>query len=511
MRRVIALLIALVAAAGLLTAPPAAANPIGDTIGDGLNAYGRASCNMSFGLAGPVMRSMGKKVPDSKVQKDLCNAVGDKVEKKVKEKVKKAWDAVWDSVIGDVLRSARDTAKTVLKATITFGLAGPSVDLKKTGLFGEGADMQGMMIWLGWVIAAFALMWQLGKMAVTGQGKHLGRAVAGFAENAFITGIGVSVIGTLLEAGDAMTTGVINMTFGDDGVALDRIVTVMLPAIGNPMTMAGILFVMLAVGLIQMVLIFLRQSAIPIQALLLPIAGAGRMGGEATRQWAPKLITSILVVIAYKPILAIIMCVGFAEVEKSSSLVEFLRGLATLVLAILAPGPLTKIFEPVGARVGGAMGAGGAVAAAGAVADRFRGRDKSGGDAAAPALHSAVEQQKYVEQSMPKTYRGTSGADGDSGENGQSSDAVAQAARNARKQPGTSGAEGGQGASGTPGASGGLDAPGGPGGAGGGAAARGGGRAAAGAGAGLQLEVLDGVHQTTQQASTTIGDGGSST
>ncbi|WP_344458412.1 hypothetical protein, partial [Actinomadura kijaniata] len=71
------------------------------------------------------------------------------------------------------------------------------------------------------------------------------------------------------------------------------------------------------------------------------------------------MITSGLVIVAYKPMLAVIMCVGFVEFGESATLAEWLRGCATLILAILAPAPLTKVFAPFGAAVGGGMAASG--------------------------------------------------------------------------------------------------------------------------------------------------------
>ncbi|MEW1926418.1 hypothetical protein [Streptomyces sp. NPDC088360] len=488
MRRLGALLLALVAAVCLLSAPPAAAE--GGPISDGIEL----GCQISGGtVIGSLITG------DAKEGMKLCDSVGDKGEKVVKD----AWKAVWDSIVGDILRSARDTAKWVLKMTLTLGLQGPSLNLEKTGLFGEGADMQGMMIWLGWVVAAFAMMWQIGRMAITGQMKHIGRALGGFAENALITGVGVGVIGLLLVAGDAMADGMVEVAFDNDANAYDRIVKVMLPRIGNPMTLAGVLLVLLLIGIIQMVMIFLRQSAIPIQALLLPIAGAGRMGGDSTREWAPKLITSILVVIAYKPILAIIICTGFTEFGEAKSIPEFLRGLATLVLAILAPGPLMRIFEPIGAKVGGAMNVGGAVQAASAIKDLVGGGG-GGGGGGAPAPTSPVEQARYLEQTMPKYGAGGGEGRGQSPEQ-TGGDAAAQAARNA-KAGGTPNAEPAVGA-GVGGA--GTDGKNGTG------AAQGAGRTGAGGGAaaagGLSLTVLDGVQQTANRAAHKIGDGGNST
>ncbi|WP_331758885.1 hypothetical protein OH782_42520 (plasmid) [Streptomyces sp. NBC_01544] len=407
MKRILALLLAAVAALCVLTPSPAVADgPIHDGV--------EIACELGgTGAIGSILGS-----------DDLCDVVGDVVEKKVKDE----WKSVWDSVIGDVIRSSQDVAKWMLKILLTLALQGPSLNLEATGLFGQDASLAGMLVWLGWVIASLGLMWQLGKMAVTGQMKYAGQAMLGFLQNALITGVGVTVVAMLLKLGDAMTTGLVNVTFDTDGEAYERIVKVMIPAgIANPITVLGVVQVLFWVGLIQLVMVFLRQSAIPLQCLLLPIAGAGRMGGDATRQWAPRLITSILVVIAYKPILAIIICTGFAEFGHSSTLSEWLRGVATLVLGVLAPGPLSKLFAPLGAEMGAGLSAGGALGAAagaGAYLGKAVGGDgasSGGGGGGEPT--TAVEHARYVEQSMGT--RGSQSSDGDAG-----GEAVAQAARN---------------------------------------------------------------------------------
>ncbi|GKQ36559.1 hypothetical protein ALMP_31000 [Streptomyces sp. A012304] len=432
---------------------------------------------------------------------DLCDKVGDSVESKVKEE----WSNVWDSVLGDVVKSAADVTKWIIKKVLTVALLGPSLDLEATGLFGKDATLAGMMTWLGLVIATAGAMWQVGKMAITGQAKHVGRAMLGWMESTVLSALGVGLVALLLIAGDALTAGLVNATFEDDGKAYETIVAVMVPAaIKNPVTMLCVVLVLLLVGFIQLILVFLRQSAIPIQCLLLPVAAGGRVGGDATRQWAPRLITSILVVIAYKPILAVIICVGFAEFGTATTLAEWLRGCATLILAILAPGPLTRIFAPFGEAVGAGMAAGGIGGALGSAAGYFTGRQGKDGDADGGARPTnAVEHAAYVEQNMGRQGRGGEGG----GEAGR--DAQAQAQRNeAGRVPGQGGAP----SEGAPtGVGGGVSggAPGGQtGGAPGGMAGKGASTAAGGAAIGIQF--LDGVNNTMQSASGQIGNGGNS-
>ncbi|MFB7739813.1 hypothetical protein ACFC08_36870 [Streptomyces sp. NPDC056112] len=499
-RRLAVLLLALVAVFGVSVSAPQPAAAADGIIGGAINGACRIATGPILGTITGTITSPGRA---GSITGDgpLCDKVGQVGAKAVS----KAWKAVWDSVLGDVINSAADVVRWVIKKVITVALLGPSLDLKATGLFGEKATLAGMLTWLGLVIATFGAMWQIGKMAITGQTKHVGRALLGWVESTILSAVGVGLIALLVTAGDALTSGLVNVVF-KDGQAYQRIAMVMVPkGVNNPVTMLCIVAVLALIGFIQLVLIFLRQSAIPIQCLLLPVAGGGRVGGDATRQWAPRLITSICVVIAYKPILAVIICVGFAEFGQAHTLAEWLRGCATLVLAIVAPGPLTRIFAPFGEVVGAGLAAGGVGGALGSAAGYIaggQGRDgKDGGDGGkggdADAPTSAVKHAQYVEQSMGPQGGRESEAGGD---------ARAQAARNdSNRVPAQAAPEGAGTGSGT-----GSAAASGTGGAGAGASASrsaGAGGAAAG-GAGIAIQVLDGVNNTVQGASGQIGNGG---
>ncbi|MGI5484995.1 hypothetical protein [Streptomyces lavendofoliae] len=390
-RRLAALLLAMVAALGLTVVAPQPAAAADGPIADGLQVV----CHVAGGPVGQVIDGLSGFFDDG--GQSLCDKIGDKGAKAVDE----AWKGVWESVLGDVLKAGMHVVRWVIEKVLTVALMGPSVDLSATGLFGKNATLAGMLMWLGLVIAAFGVMWQLAKMAITGQAKHAGRAALGWVENLILSAVGVALFALLLAAGDALTAGLVEATFQNDDTAVDRVVAVMMPtAISNPVMVAGVIVALLLVGFIQLVMVFLRQSAIPIICLLLPVAGGGRTGGDATRQWAPKLITAGLVIVAYKPILAVIVCTGFSEFGKAQTLAEWLRGLATLVLGILAPGPLTKIFAPFGAAVGGGLASGGMGSAMSAAAS-FLGAKKAqgdGGEGAPPT--SAVSHAQYVAQMM---------------------------------------------------------------------------------------------------------------
>ncbi|MGO1025757.1 hypothetical protein ACTOXX_34855 [Streptomyces rubiginosohelvolus] len=498
-RRLASLLLVLAALMGLSLAsgqPAAADGPVGGAI--------EVACRAG---SGPVLGAMdlgAELITGSSV----CDKIGDAGAKKVDA----AWDSVKESVLGDIIESAEDTAKWVIKTTLTVSLLGPSVNLEATGLWGDKPTIAGMMTWLGLVIAAAGVMWQLAKMALTGQAKHAGRAMGGWVENLVLSTIGVSMFALLLVLGDAISSGVVEKTLGTDDEAYKRIVEVLLPAgIANPITMLGVVQLLLLIGFIQLIMIFLRESAIPIICVLLPVAGAGRAGGDATRKWAPALITSGLVIIAYKPTVAIIICIGFAEFGHAGTLAEWLRGAATLILAVLAPGPLTKVFAPFGAAAGGGMSAGGAVGALTGAAGYFAGKtgggdgdgaSSGGGGGGGDGPTTAVSHANMVNQTMGS--QGGGGENGDDG--GQGGDAQAQASRNetGAKVPA-------QGGPGEPGADGALGAAGkateGTAGVGGSTAAAGGGMAAAAGPAAAGIQVLDGVNDAVQGASGAVGGG----
>ncbi|WP_159103742.1 hypothetical protein [Streptomyces anulatus] len=504
MRRTAALLLALVAVLGVLLAPPAAA----EEEQGGVSKVTKSVCKNA--ATRTTTGAIVKAGADLLSGGDVCEKAADKTE----DVMEAWWQSVWDSVIGDILRSSLDATKWLLRTMLTLALMGPSLDLEDTGLFERDASLGGMLVWLGWVIAAFGAMWQIGKAAVTGEGKYWGEFLRGYALNAMLSGIGLTIVVSLLKLGDAISTGVLKVTFDDDK-GIDRVIAVMVPtAMSNPVLVGGIALVLLLVGFMQLVLIFLRQSAIPIQCLLLPVAGAGLMGGKATQSWAPKLITSICMVIAYKPIVTIIICVGFAELGNAGSVVEWMRGLTTLLLAVLAPGPLAKVFSPFGAELGGGMSAGGAMggvlgmaAGAGGKAMGDTGSGTSGGASGAGSGGEGssgageggggsdanpVGQARYVEQSMGPQ----NGGGGGGGEAGGGASVPSQGTGPGPAPAAADGATGAAGAAADTGMSTGTTA------------AAGSGAAAAVPGVGMALQVMDGVNDAVQSAASDIGDGG---
>ncbi|XYC23668.1 hypothetical protein ACSHXC_43420, partial (plasmid) [Streptomyces sp. HUAS TT7] len=182
----------------------------------------------------------------------------------------------------------------------------------------------------------------------------------------------------------------------------DRIVKILIPAaIENPMGVLVIALTVLAVGGIQLVMLFLRQASIPIQALLLPIAGAGQLGGESSRQWLPRLFTAIMVVIIYKPMAALIMAVGFTEMANGSGIVDFIRGVVTLALSVIALKSLLALFAPLGMSMGNAVSSGGGFAGALSLAGSALGASLGSRGGGGGSSTSAADHAKHMDRNGP--------------------------------------------------------------------------------------------------------------
>ncbi|WP_424216689.1 hypothetical protein ACN20G_31710 (plasmid) [Streptomyces sp. BI20] len=334
-------------------------------------------------------------------------------------------DFMWDSTLAPFIDAGVELAQGLIVRALALALTLPTVNLGQNGLFGKGTVLPGMMAGVGCCVAVFCLLWQAGRAALSGRVGFLGIAFRGFAINAVLCAGGLGLISGLLRLGDAMALGLVRSTLGDPDGAFRRItgVLVVSPEL-NPVGVAAALVVVLIVSFGLMLTVFLREALVPLQCLLLPIASAGQIGGAVTRAWLPRLVTSVMVVVVYKPMVALIVCAGFTQVGHSGVLLEWVRGVATIVLALFAPVALSGLFSPVGHRVGNALADGGAravLAAGGArLAERVSevragiggalsggGGDGGGGTGSGRGSgagghgHTALDQARRLEHGMP--------------------------------------------------------------------------------------------------------------
>ncbi|MGW8527005.1 hypothetical protein [Nocardiopsis sp. NPDC055824] len=102
---------------------------------------------------------------------------------------------------------------------------------------------------------------------------------------------------------------------------------------------------------VQAVLLVVREAALPLMALLLPIAAAGQIGGTASKRWLPGLLAMMATLLLYKPAMAIIFAVGFTQATLSDQVIDIIGGMVMLLFGAIAPVVMMKTFKPLMANV----------------------------------------------------------------------------------------------------------------------------------------------------------------
>lgn len=314
-----------------------------------------------------------------------------------------AWVDALTSFVSDLIYSG-----------FTWWLMPDGVRISNLGIFGAegtGVNLPAICLGLGVFIATMLTIFQGLRTIVRRKGTPLVQALQGLMLHVLAVALGVAVIDGLLEAADALTEAILAAGFQASEDAPEQIVATLLPQIGNPVGLACIALIVLLIGLVQLVLLFLRQAALPVLALLLPIASSGQVGEGATRQWLPRLITMMFAIIAYKPMAALIITVGFVEMSEAPTLLDWIRGVVTLALSVVALPAMMKLFAPLGAAGGNAVASGGGlVGAAAGVAGMVAARSGGGGDGGSGPT-SVTQHAGYMAQHGP-AQQGPHGGEG---------------------------------------------------------------------------------------------------
>ncbi|ONI48502.1 hypothetical protein [Streptomyces sp. IB2014 011-1] len=361
-----------------------------------------------------------------------------------------ATKALAGTVIGDAAKSLAEFSGQFLRITFAWWLMTDSVQVKDSGVLGDpnqpddptkSLSLHAVMVGIGTGIAILLVMSQGIKMIIQRKGAPLAQILQGLLVNVVVSAAGVGIIDALLVASDQLTKAILYVGFGGGTDVPARMAATMLPAIGNPMGLLVVALISLIVGGVQVVMLFLRQAAIPIQALLLPIAGAGQVGGDSSRQWLPRLFTAIMVVITYKPMAALIISVGFTEMSHGSGIIDFVRGVVTLVLSVIALKSLMALFSPLGLSMGNAVAAGGGLGGALSMAGSAMGAQMGGaggdsGSGGGGGGSSAASHAADMERNGP------AGGGGEAGGSSEGSSAIQQASGSVPQQGGGAAAAG---------------------------------------------------------------------
>jgi type IV secretion system protein TrbL len=321
------------------------------------------------------------------------------------ELVGDAAGAAVSSAVDGAARAFGEAAAWVIQEVFGWWLRTSSVSIESSGVL----QLQGIMLGLAALVGVALVTIQGIRMVVTRKGTPLAELIQGWFIAALITTVGVAVVDAALIAGDELAERILTRGFASTDELVARMVAVLFgPSVT---TSAGLLFVfalvVMLVGLVQAILLFLRQAAIPLLALMFPIVAVGQLGPAGTRKWLPMVAAAVVAIVLYKPLVALILAAGFTQLSSGESLVDVVRGFVTLVLSVIALPAMLRIFSPIAGNVAASVGAGSGLLAAGAGVAAVMSLRGSG----TPGDTSAVQHAAFMSAGQGGPAPGRSGGD----------------------------------------------------------------------------------------------------
>lgn len=207
------------------------------------------------------------------------------------------------------------------------------------------------------------------RIIISRKGEPLVMVVSGLLRYAIVSALGLTVLQAALAAGDALAQDVLQGAAGNFASLMYAMLTADPTNLWATLVISGIAGLL---GIIQWVLMALRQAGLLVLAAMLPLAASGSLS-RSTRGWLDRLMGWLIAIVVYKPAAAFVYYIGFSYLSpragtKPGDLSTLLTGLLVLTLAVVAMPVLLKFFSWSGTQLGGAGGGGsGLLAATGAV------------------------------------------------------------------------------------------------------------------------------------------------
>ena len=313
-------------------------------------------------------------------------------------------DAV-GGVVGSAAGAVTDTALQSFADSVKEALSGVFADLLTFWLNGDSpaVDSSSAIVQLQRLVLPYALalvmgglLWQATRLVALRKADPALNILQGLLTYLAGSAVGLVLLGTLLRLADDITPWFLSA--GDAEEFRERMGAVLgLQAVTQPGLVILLGVLIFFVGAAQWVALLLRQGAIIVLAVFIPLAAAGGFS-PATRPWLRRIAAWLLSLALYKPLVALIYAVGFTLVGDGESLHEVMTGFVVLVLSVVALPALLKFFSwgvDAGAgRLGGSGSGllGGTLAVAGAGAAVAGAASMRGG--------SAAEQASQVSRDM---------------------------------------------------------------------------------------------------------------
>ena len=256
-----------------------------------------------------------------------------------------AVDPLNTNLLSGVANDTAQAATTVLSDTFGWWLRTSSLPVESQGVLA----MQATLLGLAGVVLTLLVIVQGIRMMMTRKGAPFAELIRGMLVASLVIVAGVALVDSALIASDRIADEIIRLAFPDSDALVKRMVDVMLGAgvTGQaPVLLLVFSLIVLTAGLLQAVLMFLRQCAIPMFGALLPIAAVGQAGPPATQRWLPRLLNAIVAIVLYKPVVALILSLGFVQFSDEATLVDAIRGSVMLAMSVAAFFLLLRLFAP---------------------------------------------------------------------------------------------------------------------------------------------------------------------
>jgi len=271
-----------------------------------------------------------------------------------------AVDAFADAVRGGV--------GDIIKALLTWWVKSPSIVPGQTDSI---TNLQHALLPVTVLVAVAALIWNGVLMAVRRKPDPLWNAGTGLFTLVLWSGAGVAGLIGAMKFADALS-----LYFVDNGAGnqFSQRMSAVFAFNGVSAGLTIVLGILVVIGsFVQWVLLLFRQASIVILAAFLPLAAAGSITG-ATRSWLRRLVSWMVTLIAYKPMVAFCYLIAFEFIGTSKDLTGVLLGFVVLILSVVALPVMLRMFswavdstaEHLGSGAAGLLG--GAASAAGTMA-----------------------------------------------------------------------------------------------------------------------------------------------
>lgn len=306
------------------------------------------------------------------------------------EAVTNAASSAFDRIADSAGKAAGEMMVNAMSWWTHTGTVNPDYGIETTDGRNQAiANIQSDLIPVVAIILMASMLFAAARMMITRKGQPAIDIVWGLGRFFVITTIAGTVLAGACAAGDSFSAALLDKTAENFGTKMSGLFSIQV--ITNPFSLLSLGSLAFLLGAIQWVIGFARQAGILVLAALIPLAASGLLS-KSTATWWPKVAATLVGLVVYKPIVAVIYAIGFTYIADAQDLATALTGVMVLVLSVVALPVLLKFFswaQPALASGGG----GGVIAAAGAVGAVSL--------AAAPLRSAGVQQASMMESSGP--------------------------------------------------------------------------------------------------------------